>query len=90
MIITDDHSLLGHQALGRELTAKERELANAMLKAFGSGEHDFAAIARLLEQWRVPQPSGDPGPWTVEKLERELHQINTSLDQAYASNGFGA
>jgi hypothetical protein len=90
MIITDDHSLLGHQAQGRELTAKERELANAMLKAFGSGEHDFAAIARLLEQWKVPRPSGDPGPWSVENLEQELHQINNSLDQAYASNGFGA
>ena len=75
MIITDDHSLLGHQALGCELTAKERELANAMLKAFGSGEHDFAAIARLLEQWKVPRPSGDPGPWSVETLSRSCIRL---------------
>jgi hypothetical protein len=90
MIITHDHSLLGFQSLGRELTPKEREFANALIKAFGTGEHDFAAAARLLEEWNVPRPSGNSGPWTLESLEQELHQINTSLDEAYAKSGFGA
>ena len=65
-------------------------LASAMIKAFGAGEHDFAAVARLLEEWKVPRPSGESGPWTLQSLEQELHQINTSLDRAYAENGFGA
>ena len=90
MIITHDHSLLGYQSLGRELTAEERELANAMIKAFATGEHDFAAVARLLEEWKVARPSGESGPWTLQSLEQELHQINSSLDEAYAQNGFGA
>ena len=90
MIITHDHSLLGYQALGRELTTKEREFADAMIKAFGTGEHDFAAIARLLQEWKVPRPSGDSAPWTLQNLEQELHAINTSLDEAYVQNGFGA
>jgi hypothetical protein len=90
MTITHDHSLLSHQASGRELTATERELANAMLKAFTTGEHDFAAVARLLDEWKVPRPSGEPGAWTVQSLEQELHRINSSLDEAYARNGFGA
>jgi len=90
MLITEDHSLLAHQALGRELTSKERELAKAMLNAFGSGEHDLAAVARLLEDWKVARPSGGTGPWTLATLEQELADINRSLDQAYAQNGFGA
>ena len=90
MIITHDHSLLAYQSLGRQLTEKEGALASAMIKAFGAGEHDFAAVARLLEEWKVPRPSGESGPWTLQSLEQELHQINTSLDRAYAENGFGA
>jgi len=90
MLMTEDHSLLAHQALGRELTSKERDLAKAMLKAFGSGEHDFAAVARLLEEWKVARPSGATGAWTLASLEQELADINRSLDQAYAQNGFGA
>jgi hypothetical protein len=90
MIITHDHSLLGYQSLGRELNSAERQLADAMLKAFGTGEHNFEAVARLLESWKVPRPSGEPGPWTLQTLEQELRQINSSLDEAYARNGFGA
>jgi hypothetical protein len=90
MLMTEDHALLARQALRRELTSKERALASAMLKAFGSGEHDLAAVARLLEEWKVARPSGATAPWTLASLEQELADINRSLDQAYAQNGFGA
>jgi len=44
----------------------------------------------LLEQWKIARPSGATGAWTLASLEQELADINRSLDQAYAQNGFGA
>src|SRR5215470_6878697 len=47
--MTDLHSRLMHQALGRPLTAEERALADALEAVFRTGEQDFEAVARALE-----------------------------------------
>jgi len=88
--MSDLHSRLEHQSLGRPLTDAERALADALEKVFLTGEHDFEAVARALEADGLKRPSGGKGPWTVAVLEQELAQINASLDAAYAENGIGA
>jgi hypothetical protein len=88
--MSDLHSRLKHQSLGRPLSGEERALADALEKIFVSGQHDFAEVARALERDRVKRPSGATGPWTVAVLEQELAEINASLDAAYAQNGIGA
>lgn len=85
-----DHESLGHQGLARPLDEKEKALAEAMMQIFASGEHDFAAVASLLNERKVSRPSGETGPWSPVVLEQELHRINTSLDEAYLRNGIGA
>jgi hypothetical protein len=86
----DIYARLQNQALGRPLTDDERALALALEKAFGSGKHDFADVAFVLERERVKRPSGSVEPWTAAVLEQELAVINDSLDAAYAANGIGA
>jgi hypothetical protein len=86
----DIYGRLQNQALGRPLTDDERALALALERAFGSGKHDFADVALVLEQARVKRPSGSAEPWTAAVLEQELAAINESLDAAYAANGIGA
>jgi len=88
--VTDLHSRLRHQSLGRPLNAEERALADAMEAVFRTGQHDFAEVARALERDGVKRPSGEKGPWTAAVLEQELAAINASLDAAYAENGIGA
>jgi hypothetical protein len=88
--VTDLHSRLMHQSLGRPLSAEERALADALEALFRTGEHDFDAVARALERDGVRRPSGAGGPWTAAVLEQELARINASLDAAYAENGIGA
>jgi hypothetical protein len=88
--MSDIHSRLAHQSRGRPLTEAETALATALERIFRSGEQDFEAVARVLEQDGVKRPSGATGPWTATVLERELAQINASLDAAYAENGIGA
>jgi hypothetical protein len=88
--MSDLHSRLKHQSLGRPLTEEERALAAALEKVFITGQHDFAEVARALERDGVKRPSGEQGPWTVAVLEAELKRINTSLDAAYAEHGIGA
>lgn len=88
--MTDLHSRLMHQSLGRPLSAEERALADALETLFRTGEHDFEAVARSLERDGVKRPSGARGPWTAAVLEQELARINVSLDAAYAENGIGA
>jgi hypothetical protein len=88
--MSDLHSRLMHQSLGRPLTAQERALADALEAVFRTGEQDFEAVARALESNGVERPSGTPGAWTAAVLEQELAQINASLDAAYAENGIGA
>jgi hypothetical protein len=88
--MSDLHSRLRHQSLGRPLTGEERALAEALEAIFRAGQHDFAEVASALERNGVKRPSGGAGPWTVAVLEQELAQINASLDAAYADNGIGA
>jgi hypothetical protein len=88
--VSDLHSRLRHQSLGRPLSTEERALADAMEAVFRAGQHDFAEVARVLERDRVKRPSGEQGPWTAAVLEQELAKINASLDAAYAENGIGA
>ncbi len=86
MTVADDdvHSRLATQGLRRPLTEAEQALADALEKIFASGEHDFTALARRLNEHSVAAPSGHNGPWTVALLESELKTINQSLDAAYA------
>ena len=88
--MSDLHSRLMHQSLGRSLSAEERALANALEAVFRTGEQDFENVARALEREGVKRPSGASGPWTAAVLEQELVAINASLDAAYAENGIGA
>src|SRR5262249_42229229 len=80
--MTELHSRLMHQSLGRPLSAEERALADALEAVFRTGEQDFEAVARALEGGGVKRPSGAKGPWTAAALEQELAAINASLDQA--------
>lgn len=88
--MTDLHTRLRHQSLGRPLTPEEAALAQALEKVFRTGEKDFEQVARVLERDRVKRPSGAAGPWSAAVLEQELATINASLDAAYAENGIGA
>jgi hypothetical protein len=78
---------LGRQALGRSLTAGERDFASALEAIFQSGEHDLSKVAPLLEAKGVKRPSGSAGPWSLDVLWQELARINASLDEAYVANG---
>jgi hypothetical protein len=88
--MSDLHSRLMHQSLGRPLTAQERALADALEAVFRTGQHDFEEVARALERDGVKRPSGATGAWTAAVLEQEIAQINASLDAAHAENGIGA
>jgi hypothetical protein len=88
--VSDLHSRLRHQSLGRPLSADERALADAIEAVFRTGQHDFAEVARALQRDGVKRPSGATEPWTAAVLEQELARINASLDAAYAENGIGA
>ena len=48
--MSDLHSRLQHQSLGRPLTDAERALADALEKVFLTGQHDFEEVARALER----------------------------------------
>jgi len=88
--MSDIHARLKQQSLGRPLTPEERALADALEAVFRSGEQDFEAVARALENRGVKRPSGATGAWTAAVLEQELAAINASLDAAYAEHGIGA
>ncbi len=88
--MSDLHSRLMHQSLGRPLTPQERALADALEAAFRTGAQDFEAVVVALAQGGVKRPSGKSGAWTAAVLEQELATINASLDAAYAENGIGA
>jgi Recombinase-like helix-turn-helix domain len=88
--MSEIHSRLKHQSLGRPLTPEERVLADALEAVFRSGEQDFENVARALQRDGIKRPSGAAGPWTAAVLEQELIAINASLDAAYAENGIGA
>lgn len=78
---------LGRQALGRSLTAGEKDFALALEAIFQAGEHDLAKVVHLLEAKGIKRPSGAVGAWSLDVLGQELARINASLDDAYAANG---
>jgi hypothetical protein len=88
--MSEIHSRLKHQSLGRALAPEERALADALEAIFRSGTADFEEVARALERDHVKRPSGSQEAWTAAALEQELARINASLDAAYAENGIGA
>lgn len=77
---------LARQSLRRPLTPEEDNLAEALREVFATGQHDFEAVARALQERGVPRPSGETGAWTLAALEVELVRLNASLDAAYAAN----
>jgi len=81
---------LAHQCRGRELTEAELALASALMDIYGSGTHDFDAVAEALTERKVAAPLSGATDWTAEKLNDELAGINAQLDAAYAENGYGA
>ncbi len=81
---------LAYQSRGRELSADERALASALGAIYARGIHDFAEVARELNLQNVVAPVARVAAWTPELLARELAAINASLDEACATDGFGA
>jgi hypothetical protein len=67
--VSDLHSRLMHQSLGRPLSAEERALADALEAVFRTGQHDFNEVARALERDGVKRPSGATEPWSAAVLE---------------------
>ena len=63
--MSDLHSRLQHQSLGRPLSPHERALADALEAAFRSGLQDFEEVAGALEREGVQRPSGTAGAWTA-------------------------
>lgn len=88
--MSDLHSRLMHQSLGRPLSPEERALADALEAVFRTGQQDFEEVARTFQRDGVKRPSGAKDPWSAAVLEQELAKINASLDAAYAENGIGA
>jgi hypothetical protein len=86
----DRGSPLAHQSQGRELTEQEGALARELSRIFGTGQHDFEAVAAELNKSGARRPSGEKGDWTAAVLQDELSQINASMDVAYAEHGIGA
>jgi hypothetical protein len=71
------------QALARELTPLESELAAGLEKIFAAGQHAIADVVAELQKRGVARPSGATGEWSASVLEQELRGINESLDAAY-------
>ena len=89
--MSDIHSRLRHQSLGRPLTPEERALADALEAVFRTGDADFEEVARALErERRASGLQGPRAPWTAAVWSRSSLKINTSLEPAYAENGIGA
>lgn len=78
---------LSRQSLGRPLTEAEQNLAQALTAIFATGQHNLAKVAEELDSRGVARPSGEPGAWSIETLEREVTSINASLDAAHDAGG---
>lgn len=83
--LDDLYARLATQAVRRPLTEEELALAAALEQIFATGEHDFQAVARLLNERNIARPSGVRAHWTAQALASELKAINDSLDAAYAA-----
>ncbi|TDK41137.1 recombinase-like helix-turn-helix domain-containing protein [Antarcticimicrobium luteum] len=81
---------LANQCQGRALSAEEATLAEALMDIYGSGTHDFSAVASALADKKVTAPISGRTDWTEALLAEELTAINADLDAAYEANGYGA
>ena len=81
---------LAHQSRGRDLTGAETALAEALMEIYGTGTHDFAAVAEALSEKQVTAPVSGRTDWSEALLAEELTAINADLDAAYEANGYGA
>jgi hypothetical protein len=81
---------LAHQCRGRALAANEAALAEALMEVYGTGTHEFAAVARALAAKGVVAPKSGRTDWSEALLAEELGAINAELDAAYAESGYGA
>ncbi|MCB1311226.1 MAG: hypothetical protein KDK53_00865 [Maritimibacter sp.] len=81
---------LGNQCRGRPLTPAEDAFADALMAIYGTGQHDFTAVAALLAERAVVAPISGRTDWDLALLEAELKAINADLDAAYAEAGYGA
>jgi hypothetical protein len=81
---------LAHQCRGRELDPGEAALATALMEAYGTGTHDYAAVAAALAAKGVVAPRSGRTDWTEALLAQELAAINAELEAAYAEHGYGA
>jgi hypothetical protein len=81
---------LAHQCRGRAIEPAEAALAAALMEIYGSGTHDYAAVARALTAKAVTAPKSGRTDWTETLLADELAAINGELDTAYAEHGYGA
>lgn len=81
---------LAHQSLGRAVSEAEQALASAMMEIYGAGAASLAEVAEKLTERGLAAPASGNKVWDAASLEAELKAINESLDDAYATNGFGA
>ena len=81
---------LAHQCRGRELSAQEVALAEALMSIYATGTHDYDAVAAALAGRAVVAPVSGRSDWTGALLLDELKAINADLDAAYAEHGYGA
>ncbi len=84
-----DRFPLDVQSRGRELTADEQALADALEAIFSKGIHDMEAVASELTAAAVPPPDSG-AEWTAESLAQRLAAINAEIDKAFEENGYGA
>lgn len=81
---------LAHQCRGRELEPREIAFATALMEVYGTGTHDFPAVAAALTEKAVEAPRSGSTEWTADLLLQELSETNAELDAAYAEHGYGA
>ena len=81
---------LANQCRGRPLDEREQALATALMEIYGTGEHDFAAVAQRLTERGVTAPRSGRTDWTCDLLAEELAATNAELDAAYEADGYGA
>lgn len=81
---------LATQCRGRELQPAEVAFATALMEIYGTGTHDFDAVAAALTERGQEAPRSGKTEWTAALLQEELVATNAELDAAYAENGYGA
>lgn len=84
-----DRFPLDVQSRGRELTAEEQALADALEAIFSKGVHELDTVAGELNAAGLAPPP-DAQEWTAEILIARLASINAELDAAFEENGYGA